>query len=410
MKATKKNKGSFAIAKLQAIKSLGLIAALILSLAMCNSDNTKEEEEDLGDPKPFNDISATELVAGIKIGWNLGNTFDAHSGSYSSTSTVNSLETAWVKTKTTQATIDALYNGGFNAIRIPVTWYKVANPSDNYKIRADWMARVKEVVDYAVNKDMYILLNTHHDEGIFKFTDADTAKSLEAFTRIWEQIAKSFRNYDEKLIFEGLNEPRTKGSSNEWGGGTAAERANLNKYYQSFVDTVRKTGGNNDKRFLLINTYAASGEDAAMSGLVLPKDTATKKLIVSYHSYAPYNFALNTDKKFNTWSKSSSDDTNPITSYINRANTIFISKGIPVIIGEFGAMNKDNIAARTEWAEYYTAQARAKGIPCFWWDNGVTSGSGELFGLLNRSNNTFVYPKIVTALMKGSGSKSTTSP
>jgi endoglucanase len=116
-------------------------------------------------------------------------------------------------------------------------------------------------------------------------------------------------------------------------------------------------------------------------------------------------FALNENKANNTWSKSNGADTSAITSHINRYNDKFVKNGIPVIIGEFGAMNKDNTAARAEWAEYYTAQARAKGIPCFWWDNAATTGSGELFGLLNRSNNTFVYPELVAALMKGSGSK-----
>jgi endoglucanase len=349
-------------------------------------------------------VTAMELVADIRLGWNLGNTFDASSGGgYNGNGSIDSIETAWVKTKTTQATIDALYNGGFNAIRIPVSWYKVANPADDYKIRADWMARIKEVVDYAVKNDMYILLNTHHDESIFKFKDADVDASLDAFEQIWTQIADTFKDYGVKLIFEGLNEPRTRGSNAEWSGGTPEERANLNRYHQILVDVVRASGGKNEtQRLLLINPYAASAEAVAMNGLELPTDTVENKLIVSYHSYSPYNFALNTDKKFNTWSKSKSGDTSAITSHIDRYNTAFVKKGIPVIIGEFGAMNKDNVEARAEWAEYYVGYAKSKGIPCVWWDNGVTAGSGELFGLLNRSTNEFVYPEIVEALMKGS--------
>jgi endoglucanase len=250
---------------------------------------------------------------------------------------------------------------------------------------------------------MYILLNTHHDESIFKFKNDDYTASLNAFEKIWTQIAEAFKDYDEKLIFDGLNEPRTKGSKDEWGGGTAEERANLNKYYQKFVDVVRGSGGKNtSQRFLLINTYAASAETAAMDGLTLPTDTVQKKLIASYHAYSPYEFALLQDKTKNTWSKNDVSDTSGITYHINRAQSTFISKGIPVIIGEFGAMNKDNTATRAEWAEYYTAQARVKGIPCFWWDNGATTGDGELFGLLDRNTNKFVYPEIVKALMRGS--------
>jgi endoglucanase len=355
-----------------------------------------------GEYAPSNGISAVALVAEIRVGWNLGNTFDASSGSGYSSGSVDSLETAWVKTKTTQALIDALYSGGFNAIRIPVTWYKVANPADGYKIRADWITRVKEVVDYAVKNDMYIILNTHHDESLFKFKNADYKESLDAFEKIWEQIADAFMDYDEHLIFEGLNEPRTRGSDAEWSGGTPEERANLNKYHQILVDVVRESGGNNYKRLLLLNPYAASAESAAMNGLALPTDTVEKKLIVSYHSYSPYNFALNQgDGKTGSWSKSNSSDTSAISSHINRYNTAFISKGIPVMIGEFGAMNRNNVEARAEWAEYYVGQAKAKGIPCFWWDNGNTTGSGELFGLLNRSTHNFDYPEIVNALMKG---------
>jgi endoglucanase len=345
-------------------------------------------------------VPAVELVADIRAGWNLGNTFDAHPGNgLYSTASVSSLETAWVRTQTSQATIDALYNAGFNAIRIPVTWYKVANPSDNYKIRDEWMARVKEVVDYAVNRDMYIILNTHHDESIFKFMNADTANSLDVFEKIWKQIAEAFKDYNIKLIFEALNEPRTRGSSNEWGGGTTEERNNLNTYYQLFVNTVRASGGNNNKRFLLINTYAASAESAAMNGLALPTDSIANKIIASYHSYSPYNFALNTGGGATAvWSKNNSSDTSSITYHIDRAQSTFISKGIPVIIGEYGAMNRNNLDARVEWAKYYVGQARAKGIPCFWWDNANITGSGELFGLLDRSTNKFVYPEIVKAL------------
>jgi endoglucanase len=355
---------------------------------------------------PPNGTSAKTLVAGIKVGWNLGNTLDAFNLGYlGKDPSLDELETAWVKTKTSQANIDALSTAGFNAIRIPVSWHKVANPNDNYKIREDWMTRVKEIVNYAVSKNMYIILNTHHDESIFKFQNADMAKSIFAFENIWEQIAEAFKDYDEKLIFEALNEPRTKDSPNEWMGGTPAERSNLNIYYQYFIDVVRESAGdNNYKRILMINTYGASGEQPAMSDLKLPNDNIKNKIIVSYHAYTPYNFALNQGSGATAaWSKSNSSDTSAITSHINRAESTFINKGIPVIIGEFGAVNRNNnTSARAAWAEYYTAQARAKGIPCFWWDNAATTGDGELFGLLDRSTNTFVYQQIVTGLMNGS--------
>ena len=362
-------------------------------------------------PQPFNDITAAGLVANIKIGWNLGNTFDAAGntptgfswlggGVYANTS-VSQMEGAWVNHITTKANIDTIKNAGFNTIRIPVTWYKAAN--SNYDVRADWMARITEVVNYAVANDMYVILNSHHDETIFKFTNAEMENSLRAFKRIWQHIAVNFMNYDERLIFEGLNEPRTKGAPHEWSGGNDEERANLNRYYQVFVDTIRASGGNNDKRILMINTYAASATPAAMNGLVLPDDTVENKLVVSVHFYEPYNFALNTNSNFNTWSRTNSSDTSAITSRVDRAYDTFVSKGIPVIIGEFGAMNKNNEAVRAEWAEFYVSYAREKGIPCVWWDNGGFQGDGELFGLLNRGNNTFPFPLVRDALMRGAG-------
>ncbi|MCL2196259.1 MAG: glycoside hydrolase family 5 protein [Treponema sp.] len=361
-------------------------------------------------PELWDGTTATALVGNIKLGWNLGNTFDAHGndngftwlggGVYANTS-VTDMEKAWVNSITTKANITALKNAGFNAIRIPVTWYKALD--SDYIIREDWLKRITEVVNWAEENDMYIIINTHHDEKIFKFTSAEIENSLIIFKRVWTQIATQFQNYNEKLIFEGLNEPRTKGSNDEWNGGTSSERANLNRYYQVFVDTVRAIGGNNSKRFLMVTTYAASAGQTAVDGLVLPNDTTAKSLIVSIHAYTPYNFALNTNSTFNTWSSSNSSDTYAIVNALSPAHAKFVSKGIPVIMGEFGAMNKNNDAAREAWAEYYVQQARNRQMPCFWWDNASTSGSGELFGLLNRSTNAIVYPQVMAGLKRGAG-------
>jgi endoglucanase len=393
-------------------KLLGIIAisAIIgFSITTCSSSGNNNNSDDNSDliiippapqgpsaPQSFNDITAAQLVADIKVGWNLGNTLDATNINWlGSNPAISELEKAWGNPVTTKANITAIKNAGFNAIRIPVSWTKCADK--NYKIRADWMKRVTEVVNYAVENDMYILLNTHHDENVFKFTNANKTASINAFKIIWGQIAYNFQNYNEKLIFEGLNEPRTIGSSAEWNGGTAEERTNLNEHYKVFVETVRSCGGNNDKRFLVLNTYAASGVASAMNSLTIPTDTAQNKIIASYHAYEPYNFALNKDSTVKTWSQNNSSDTSPITERINRANDLFVSKGIPVIIGEFGALNKNNETARATWVEYYVKSAAQKGIKCFWWDDG-----GD-FKLLNRRDNTFYYPEIKDGLMRGAG-------
>jgi endoglucanase len=355
------------------------------------------------EPMPMKDISASELVSNIYVGWNLGNTLDtAHLtwlGDYASTA---QFETAWGNPVTTKANIAALKNAGFNAVRIPVSWSKAIDK--DFIIRADWMERVVEIVNYAIDYDMYVILNTHHDEDIFRFLNSKMVESTKNFRIIWEQIAAVFRNYSEKLIFEGLNEPRTIGIEQEWTGGTLDERLNLNKYYQLFVDTVRASGGNNAKRMLLINPYAASGNSNAIATLKIPDDTAKDKIIVSIHAYSPYNFALNKDAKFSNWDKNNPDDTLPIMEPIDRAYNAFVKRDIPVIFGEFGAMNKDNAQARVQWAEFYVGYAKEKGIPCIWWDNGVVTGSNaERFGLLDRRTNNFTYPEIVDALIRASG-------
>jgi hypothetical protein len=262
------------------------------------------------------------------------------------------------------------------------------------------MARVKEVVDYAANNDMYIILNTHHDESIFKFFNSEMPESLEAFELIWTQIAETFRDYDEKLIFEGLNEPRTKDSRNEWSGGTREERLNINTYNQLFVDTVRATGGNNAYRALMITPYAASSETAVIRDLKIPRDSIRDRIIVSIHAYTPWEFALRNDEEaVSVWSKDRRGDTDPIHHMFNRIHSTFIIDGIPVIMGEMGAKNRDNEEARAEWAEFYVSTAKKFGIPCIWWDNGMIQGDGELFGLIDRQTYEFHFPLIMQALM-----------
>lgn len=373
-----------------------LILAIIIVMPSCARKNSSVNYEN------FRDISASQLVSEIKIGWNLGNTLDATNLTWLPVNaSVHQLEGGWGNPVTTIENITALKEAGFNAVRIPVSWSKCTD--DKYIIKTEWMKRVTEIVDYAVVNDMYIIVNTHHDEDLFKFTDADTPESFKIFAKIWEQIAFNFRDYNEKLIFEGLNEPRTKGSLAEWSGGTIAERINVNRHNQLFVDTVRTTGGNNSVRILMIPTYAASAEEAAMKSLVVPQDktNSVNKIIVSIHAYSPYNFALNQGNgAVSTWSMDSNSDKSGIHAPLDLAYNNFVSKGIPVIFGEFGAVDRNNIDDRAQWVQYYVGYAKSKGIPCFLWDNGNFSPNGEVFGFLNRKDNSFPFQKMLDAMMK----------
>lgn len=142
----------------------------------------------------------------------------------------------------------------------------------------------------------------------------------------------------------------------------------------------------------MVPGYAASSSDTALKSIVLPQD---EHLIVSVHAYTPYNFALNKEGK-STWD----NDTRDIDHLMELLDELFLSKGVPVIIGEFGAMNKDNEDERVQWARYYVSKAREYGVPCVWWDNNAFDGDGENFGLLNRRELTFPYPELLKALIE----------
>ncbi|MCL1863448.1 MAG: glycoside hydrolase family 5 protein [Defluviitaleaceae bacterium] len=365
----------------------------------------------------FAPLTATEWVGNIRMGWNLGNTLDTHSdtgvgfswlggGDYTTT-TVYEMEMAWGNPITTRETIETVRDAGFNAIRIPVTWHKAAD--EFFIIREDWMTRVTTVVDYAMEAGLQVLLNTHHDNKIFRLHDDYMEDSKFALERIWTQIAYHFRDYGSALAFNGLNEPRTIGSRAEWSGGTPEERHNLNLLNQVFVDAVRATGGNNTARVLVVPTYAASSSAVAQNDFVLPEDIVDDRIVLTLHLYAPWEFALRTGPEgtIDVWSADNPSDTDPITVPLDMAYVNFVSQGIPVIFGEMGALNRDNEPYRAALAEFYVGHARSLGIPCFWWDNGEYHpsrenpwGWDETFGILNRRANEFAHPMILDALMR----------
>ena len=324
---------------------------------------------------------ALEFVKNIKIGWNLGNTLDC-TGSWINGDLDH--ETAWGNPKTTEDMIKAVKKAGFNAVRIPTSWGEHLDSDNN--INKVWLDRVQTVVDYAYKNDMYVILNTHH-EGWWFVPGKDSKEISDRFTKIWKQIAERFKDYDEHLIFEGLNEPRTEGSAKEWAGGTAEERQVLNKYNKLFVDIVRKSGGNNKDRYLMIPTYAASAAAASMDELEIPNDD---RIIVSVHAYLPNAMALDDKSSVKTFTNANKTE---IDNLMETLNDKFLKKGVPVIIGEFGSVNKNNEAERTKLADYYVKAAVKYGIPCFWWDD------GGYFQLLDRKTLKFKYEDILKALM-----------
>ena len=370
-------------------------AAVAFSAAGCkggdiaNDTDAITEESVIAADEMDTALTSLEFTAGIRVGWNLGNTLDATGANnlYS--------EKSWGNPETTEEMLLAVKDIGFNAVRIPTSWGN--HMDENHIIAEEWIARVKQVVDYAYNNDMYVILNMHHEEWNYPYED-NKETATEIMTSAWTQIAETFKGYNERLIFEGMNEPRWVGTDFEWNGGNDEGRSVVNYLNQVFVDTVRATGGNNEQRFLMVCPYAASSSREALEALELPNDSADR-LIVSVHAYTPYSFALSQNGS-GKWLAEKEACTRDIDTLADDLNELFISKGTAVIIGECGAMNKDNEEYRAEWAKYYMARFKEIGIPCFLWDNGAFY-SGETFGLLNRYSNTWRYPDLMAGIMEG---------
>ncbi len=364
------------------------------------SDNSSVTSEDTnsqtGTPEAIRDISSMELVKEMKVGWILGNTLDG-GGKHLKGASVQSLETAWGNPVTTKEMIDAVVAAGFNIIRIPVTWDWSTGEAPDYKISDAWMNRVQEVVDYAIDNDVFVILNIHHETWHYPTEDNYEAAS-DRLKKVWTQIGNHFKSYDEKLIFEGMNEPRVIGTSEEWNGGSPATREIVNKLNFDFVETIRSLDGNNKLRHLMIPGYAASSSTAALKDIKVPEND--DKIIVSVHAYTPYHFALSQEASASSkWFAQNKGHTKEIDKIAEDIKTLFIDKGTPVIIGEFGAVNRNNELYRADWVKYYIARMKQVGVPCVWWDNGAFNGGGENFGFFDRNSLTFRYPKILEAMM-----------
>lgn len=354
------------------------------------------------------DTETYRMLYDMKIGWNLGNTFDAMDCDQWISDEMQ-YESAWCQAMTTPELIAELKNAGFNTIRIPVSWHNHLTDKTKYTISEQWLARVNEVVDYCMDQDMYVILNIHHDNSkeFFYPSSEYLDQSVKYITAIWTQLSDRFRDYDEKLLFASMNEPRLVGHTNEWWINAASEDCRdaiscINTLNQTFVDVVRASGGNNASRYLVCPGYDASVDGALNSGYVLPTDPVDndQRIIISVHAYTPYNFALESPGT-DTWTSKKASDISNMVSFMNDLYRTYVSKGIPVIIDEFGAQEKKgNIEARTDFAGCYVANARARGLTCIWWDNNVMSGTGERFGLIDRKSLKWIFPEIVEAMME----------
>ena len=350
--------------------------------------------------------TAVQLAAKIKLGWNIGNTMEA-TGS----------ETAWGNPKVTKALIDAVKAKGFNAIRIPCSWNQYLENTATAKIKADWLNRVKEVVQYCVDNDMYVLVNIHWDGGWLEnnITEAKKEENNAKQKAFWEQIATTLRGFDEHVLFASANEPAVE---------DAAQMAVLTSYHQTFIDAVRSTGGKNAYRTLVIQGPSTDIEKTNKLMLNLPTDKVANKMMVEVHYYTPWNFAGMTKdeswgKMFYYWGTGfhSTTDTERNPTWGEEADleknfklmkTQFVDKGIPVLLGEFGAIRRTtltgdaltlHLASRAYYLKSVVKQAKANGLLPFYWDEGSVGNNG--FGIFNRSDNTVFDTQALNALIEG---------
>lgn len=375
------------------------------------TDKMQEAENTMIESYEMPDSDAIALVRDMKIGWNLGNTLDASSDNNRSDEL--SYESLWCGIKTTKEMIDAVKNAGFRTVRIPVSWHNHVTADGSYTISQVWMDRVQEIVDYAIEDDMYVILNIHHDnnENYIFPDEAHMEQSKAYISAVWEQIADRFASYDEHLIMEGMNEPRLVGTSHEWWLDLNSQDCVqavecINEFNQTFVDTVRASGGNNAERYLLVPGYAASLQGATNEYFRLPEDPSglENRIMVEVHAYTPYGFALagSGDNGYTEqWSMDSDADRAEIDGLMDQLYELYVKNGTGVVIDEFGAREKNgNLQARADFSTYYIGAARARGISCCVWDNNAFSGDGENFGLLFRPMCTFRYPEIIEGLMR----------
>ncbi|MGN0581193.1 MAG: glycoside hydrolase family 5 protein [Oscillospiraceae bacterium] len=383
--------------------AIAALLAVSMALSSCSSGSENSSESPAKETslpqtelQDMRDITASELVSEMKTGFSLGNTMDSTIGK--NNGEPYEYETGWGNQVTTREAIQGIADSGFNVLRVPVSWGEHLSSDGSYTIDKAWLDRVNEIVDYGLDAGMFVILNTHHEEWLFP-DEAHFEANSEELAKLWSQIAERFSGYNEKLIFEGLNEPRKRDTIYEWNGGDEEGQQVVNKLNAVFVETVRNSGGNNGKRCLMIPTYAASAMEKTFAAMEVPEND--DRIIVSVHAYIPYNFALASDNFTDYWSSSDPSCTAEIDNLMTTLKAYFLDKGIPVIIGEMGCVNRNNTENRKDWARYYVSKAHEYGIPCLWWDNGAYLGSGELFGIYSRDSGNWIFRDVMEGIMEG---------
>lgn len=379
---------------------------------------------------------AFTLFKKIKVGWNLGNSLESYNDGMANHMDA---ETSWGNPTVTKEMIDAVKDAGFNAVRVPVRWYPhVTDQNTMAEIKSEWLNRVKEVVDYCINNDMYVILNTHHEDWLESHPlEAEAETVLMKEKNLWRAIATFFKDYDEHLIFSGTNEVQIN-----WQAPTAENLRAQNNFNQCFVDAVRSTGGKNYYRNLIVQTYATNPDyafsDYADGHFIFPTDVVDKRIAIEFHYYRPAGFSYMDFADYTEtvyyWGKdyiqynttASSEQEDYVDALFGKIKQEWVDKGYPVVMGEYGVVtppkdksdgNVNDLAdTKRYYMSYVTSAAKRNGIVPVVWDNGTFYNplyepfveGREYFGLFNRwyqmEVNNYSEP-IVEGIMEGANTE-----
>lgn len=369
--------------------------AIILMLAVLSVGTIKAMDHD---------IDAQTWCKNVVMGWNLGNSLEAEGS-----------ETSWGNPKTTKDMIKAVKAQGFNAIRIPVRWGQHCNMT-TMEIDATWLARVKEVVDWCLEEDLMVIVNTHHDLWLEHYpTKAKKAELNDKLKKLWTNIATYFKDYDGRLAFAGTNEVNPNG---DWGATPSAENFEVqNSFNQTFIDAVRATGGNNAKRNLIVQTMRCNPY-MGLSDLIIPNDPTENRLSVEFHYYDPYSYCSGGEGSYYYWGKAFADkgeicpdgNESSMKALFSQLRKEWWDNGLGVVIGEYGCAHhytEADRATQEENQKYYmkclVGEARHMGFAAFVWDNNGFGNGSEKFGIFNRWNNMSVdAPFFLNGIKEGS--------
>lgn len=374
--------------KLKGRRILTIIAVLLISAVCILALNA----EAILFPK-YEITDSVEFAQSLGRGWNLGNTFDACE-KYSDEKAGLESETMWGNPETSKELLAYLKECGFDSVRIPVTWSQHLGDAPDYTIDAKWMDRVNQIVDWALECNLKVIINTHHEDAFWLITDEKYKEiSEEILCKVWLQICERFKDYDENLVFETMNEPRVTGTEDEWMG-NAESREIVNELNFAVLEIIRNSGGKNAERFVMMPTYAASGLNENIDAMRLPEDDRVIVSVHYYYSTAHQSEFMDAEKQWNLSQKIS------LYSTFRRMHSRFIKKGHGVCKSEFGwtdRVNTENLVANTE---FYLSLAEKFGFSALVWDNGITNGDDIYsFGIIDRNELKVVYPEYLEAII-----------